>query len=148
MRRLPRRDQRLPVERKAEQSQLIVDDGPFPDRQRLWGCDPKTQLGRSDPLEIVCVGEERKDLVGRAREVELLMVRGHEAEAACREVAVAVQAARFGIGEVPRPSYWTGFRIVPLSMEFWIDKPFRLHDRLVFKRSSIEMPWASSRMYP
>ncbi|WBM37717.1 pyridoxamine 5'-phosphate oxidase [Alcaligenes faecalis] len=62
--------------------------------------------------------------------------------------AVAVQAARFGISEVPRPSYWTGFRIVPLSMEFWIDKPFRLHDRLVFKRSSIEMPWASSRMYP
>ncbi|AWM86477.1 pyridoxamine 5'-phosphate oxidase [Microvirga sp. 17 mud 1-3] len=62
------------------------------------------------------------------------------------EKAVAVTAAKYAIGEVPRPPHWTGFRIAPVSIEFWQDKPFRLHDRVVFKREGDG--WRKTRLYP
>lgn len=64
------------------------------------------------------------------------------------EKAVAKQAARFAIGEVPRPDYWTGFRIRPVYIEFWMDRPFRLHDRHVFRRARPEGGWTTQRLYP
>lgn len=64
------------------------------------------------------------------------------------EKSVAREAARFGLGEVPRPEHWSGYRIKPLSMEFWRDRPFRLHDRLSFKRDDLGSPWRTSRLYP
>jgi pyridoxamine 5'-phosphate oxidase len=64
------------------------------------------------------------------------------------EKAVASYATRFAIGEVPRPPHWTGFRIRPVYMEFWQDRPFRLHDRLVFRRPDPEEDWERSRLYP
>lgn len=64
------------------------------------------------------------------------------------EKAIALAAAKYGLGEVPRPPFWSGFRIVPLSIEFWQDRPFRLHDRIVFKRDTIGMPWTKTRLYP
>ncbi len=63
------------------------------------------------------------------------------------EKAVAKHAAKYAIGEVPRPPYWTGFRIVPQHLEFWMDKPFRLHDRVVFTRS-VDGAWERTRLYP
>jgi len=62
------------------------------------------------------------------------------------EKAIAMYAAKYGIGEVPRPPYWTGFRIRPVSIEFWHDRPFRLHDRVVFTRT--EGGWTKTRLYP
>jgi len=62
------------------------------------------------------------------------------------EKAVAVNTAKYAIGEVPRPPYWTGFRIAPVSIEFWQDKPFRLHDRVVFTREGDG--WRKVRLYP
>jgi pyridoxamine 5'-phosphate oxidase len=62
------------------------------------------------------------------------------------EKAVAFYAAKHAIGEVPRPPYWTGYRIAPISMEFWQDRPFRLHDRLVFTRAG--EGWSKTRLYP
>jgi pyridoxamine 5'-phosphate oxidase len=64
------------------------------------------------------------------------------------EKAVAEYALKFGIGEVPRPDYWSGFRIQPLSIEFWHDRPFRLHDRIEFRRDSLDQGWHKVRMYP
>ena len=64
------------------------------------------------------------------------------------EKAVAKQAARFAIGEVPRPDYWTGFRIRPVYIEFWMDRAFRLHDRHVFRRARPEGGWTTQRLYP
>jgi len=62
--------------------------------------------------------------------------------------AVAREAARFGLGPVPRPPLWSGFRLAPLRMEFWRDRPFRLHDRLVFARSEPGAAWGAERLYP
>jgi pyridoxamine 5'-phosphate oxidase len=64
------------------------------------------------------------------------------------EKRIAEFAARFGLGEVPRPDYWRGWRLVPLAIEFWRDRPFRLHDRLVFTREGPQSPWAKQRLYP
>jgi len=64
------------------------------------------------------------------------------------EKAVAVYAAKYAIGEVPRPPNWSGYRIVPLSIEFWQERPFRLHDRLEFKRERPDAPWNKTRLYP
>jgi pyridoxamine 5'-phosphate oxidase len=64
------------------------------------------------------------------------------------EKAVAFYAARYAVGEVPRPPYWTGFRIRPVYLEFWQDKPFRLHDRLVFRRPAPQGDWGRERLYP
>ena len=64
------------------------------------------------------------------------------------ETAVAMNTARYAIGEVPRPPHWSGFRIKPLSIEFWHDRPFRLHDRVVFRRAKPTGEWTKARLYP
>ncbi|WP_439495843.1 pyridoxamine 5'-phosphate oxidase [Bosea sp. (in: a-proteobacteria)] len=64
------------------------------------------------------------------------------------EKAVAGYAAKFGLGEIPRPPHWTGFRIAPVYIEFWRDGAFRLHDRVVFRRASAAEPWTKTRLYP
>jgi pyridoxamine 5'-phosphate oxidase len=64
------------------------------------------------------------------------------------EKAVAAVTARYPIGDIPRPPYWSGFRLTPLEMEFWHDRPFRLHERVVFRRASPGEAWARQRLYP
>jgi len=64
------------------------------------------------------------------------------------EQAIAKVAARHVIGEVPRPPGWSGWRITPLRIEFWHDRPFRLHDRIEFRRDAASQPWSKTRMYP
>lgn len=64
------------------------------------------------------------------------------------EKRIAEFAAKFGLGEVPRPAHWRGYRLIPLSLEFWRDRPFRLHDRLVFRREGADAPWSRERLYP
>lgn len=64
------------------------------------------------------------------------------------EKSVAEYTARYAIGDIPRPAYWSGFRIRPISIEFWHDRPFRLHDRVEFRRETPEGPWNKVRMYP
>jgi pyridoxamine 5'-phosphate oxidase len=64
------------------------------------------------------------------------------------EKAVALYTAKYAIGTVPRPSNWSGYRIVPLSIEFWHDRPYRLHDRIEFRRDAPGQPWNKTRLYP
>jgi len=64
------------------------------------------------------------------------------------ERRIADYAARFGLGKVPRPPHWIGWRLAPLAIEFWRDRPFRLHDRLQFTRPDAAAPWRSARLYP
>jgi len=63
------------------------------------------------------------------------------------EKAVASYAAKFNIGEVPRPPHWSGFRVDPRKIEFWRDGAFRLHDRFVYDRVE-EGGWTITRLYP
>jgi len=64
------------------------------------------------------------------------------------EKAVAEYTAKYALGEIPRPPYWSGFRINPLTIEFWHDRKFRLHDRVEFRREATDAPWSKVRMYP
>jgi pyridoxamine 5'-phosphate oxidase len=64
------------------------------------------------------------------------------------EKAVAIYATKFAIGAVPRPPNWSGYRVIPLRIEFWHDRPFRLHDRIEFARSAVGATWSKTRLYP
>ena len=70
------------------------------------------------------------------------------ASRAALEAEVMRLTEDFGAGEIPRPSYWRGYRLLPLEIEFWRSGPFRLHDRIVFRRSSLQGPWSKTRLYP
>lgn len=61
---------------------------------------------------------------------------------------VAERTAEVGEGAIVRPEHWSGFRIVPLAMEFWKDGEFRLHDRVRFTRITPEGEWSRERLYP
>lgn len=62
------------------------------------------------------------------------------------ETAVERETLRFEHSDVPRPEYWTGWRLVPRTMEFWRDRPFRLHDRVLFERNPAG--WTRRRLWP
>ena len=64
------------------------------------------------------------------------------------ETSVALYATKYALSSVPRPPQWSGFRIRPLAIEFWHDRPFRLHDRIVFRRTSPDGGWTKTRLYP
>jgi len=64
------------------------------------------------------------------------------------EKAVATYAAKYAIGSVPRPPRWSGYRLLPTKIEFWHDRPFRLHDRIEFRREALGGSWKKIRLYP
>jgi pyridoxamine 5'-phosphate oxidase len=64
------------------------------------------------------------------------------------EAAVAKYTAKFAVGDIPRPPYWSGFRVIPQEIEFWMSRPFRLHDRVQFRRASTTDAWRRQRLYP
>jgi pyridoxamine 5'-phosphate oxidase len=64
------------------------------------------------------------------------------------EKAVALATARYAVGQVPRPPFWTGYRLMPLVIEFWQDRPYRLHDRVEFRRAAQGDGWTRTRLYP
>jgi pyridoxamine 5'-phosphate oxidase len=64
------------------------------------------------------------------------------------EQRVTETEARFEGANIPRPDFWYGWRVEPLQIEFWRDRPFRLHDRMVFSRPKTNEPWTTRRLFP
>jgi pyridoxamine 5'-phosphate oxidase len=62
------------------------------------------------------------------------------------EAQVAKTALRFGVGKVPRPPFWSGFRVIPERIEFWLQKPFRRHQRILYER--VPDGWRKQWLYP
>lgn len=62
------------------------------------------------------------------------------------EKQVALHAAKFGVAKIPRPPFWSGYRVAPAHFEFWDDGKFRLHERIVYDRAG--EGWQTHRLFP
>jgi pyridoxamine 5'-phosphate oxidase len=101
-------------------------------------------------IEPVSAAEADAYFASRARESRIGAWASDQsrplADRAELEAAVARETARFESDDVPRPARWTGWRLVPDAVEFWRDRPFRLHDRLRFERDA--RGWSRTRLWP
>jgi pyridoxamine 5'-phosphate oxidase len=112
----------------------------------------KRQVRFRGPVELVSDAEADAYFASRPRDSRIgawasLQSQPLDARATF-EGRIAEIAARYEGSDVPRPPHWTGYRIRPLSIEFWHDRPFRLHDRIVFRRESPDGAFEKTRLYP
>ena len=103
--------------------------------------------------EATCVSDAEADeyFATRPRNAQIGAWASYQSEALeSRQVLerrVEEFAARFP-AQVPRPEFWSGFRVVPIGIEFWRDRHFRLHDRFLFTREAPDAPWTLGLLYP
>ena len=110
----------------------------------------RRQVRVRGPVEVVSDAEADEYFTTRARPAQI----GAWASDQSRELPdrlalekkIVDAGLRFGLGKVSRPPYWRGYRVIPRRIEFWRDRPFRLHERLVFERAG--EGWATKRLYP
>lgn len=112
----------------------------------------RRQVRLRGPVEEVTTGESDAYYASRPRDSRIGAWASQQSEAMedrfALEKAVARVALKYPIGEVPRPPHWIGYRIRPVQIEFWTDKPFRLHERIVYRRAKPEGDWGVERLYP
>jgi pyridoxamine 5'-phosphate oxidase len=110
----------------------------------------RRQVRVEGPVEPVTAAEADLYFASRARISQLGAWASQQSRPldsrATLEERLAEAQARFDGLDVTRPPNWSGFRVLAQAIEFWRDQPYRLHDRVVFRR--VEQGWTSGRLYP
>ena len=108
------------------------------------------QVRVEGPVERVADGEADAYFASRPRDSQIGAWASDQSRPlenrAELERRVEAYSRRFGESTIPRPAYWSGFRVIPGRVEFWQERPFRLHDRLLFVREGEE--WRRERLFP
>jgi pyridoxamine 5'-phosphate oxidase len=113
----------------------------------------RRQIRARGPVEVVQPGEADAYFATRSRTSQL----GAHASKQSRPLASksvlmeSVETLKSSLGDedpVARPAHWSGFRIMPVEIEFWQDGAFRLHDRVRFARTTRDAVWSRTRLYP
>jgi len=111
----------------------------------------RRQVRAEGPVEAVSDAEADSYFASRGRESQLGAWASDQSRAldsrATFEALLDQVKARFESQDVPRPPYWRGFRLVPQRIEFWTDRPNRLHERRLFTRSE-SGGWNEGLLYP
>ncbi|MEO6395794.1 MAG: pyridoxamine 5'-phosphate oxidase [Devosia sp.] len=113
----------------------------------------RRQIRARGPVDIVADSEADAYFATRARVSQLgahasRQSRPLETKAMLMERVETLKASLPDNEPVPRPAHWSGFRLVPMEIEFWQDGAFRLHDRVRFSRAGVDLPWTRQRLYP
>ena len=110
------------------------------------------QIRVRGPVEPASDAETDAYFANRHRESQIGACASRQSRPLASRAALEAQVARlaetFAGGEVRRPGYWRGYRLEPLEIEFWKSGSFRLHDRIVFRRTSPQAAWTKTRLYP
>ena len=110
------------------------------------------QIRLRGPVEPTTEAEADAYFATRHRESRIGACASQQSRPLASRAALEAEVARLtkalGAGPVPRPSYWRGYRLIPIEIEFWRSGDFRLHDRIVFRRASPQQPWTKTRLYP
>ena len=112
----------------------------------------RRQVRARGPVEVVSAAESDAYFQSRARSSQIGAWASDQSSPMPDRLALAKRVAeyglKFGLGPVPRPPHWFGYRVLPLHIEFWRDRPFRLHERLAFSRDAVGDDWTTARLYP
>ncbi len=112
----------------------------------------RRQVRMRGPVEVVTPEEADAYFASRPKGSRIASATSQQSQplASRQQMLDEVEALTRMVGDAdaPRPAHWSGFRLVPTSIEFWKDGEFRLHDRVRFTRASADAPWDSTRLYP